>query len=83
MFGLKGVAVSPDQIAVSLQPRQLPRPRPGGKDNVFRRKIIDALGRFDRDHSRRRDRRIAHEHGHFVFLHQMANAARKLFGHAP
>ena len=82
-LGLKGVFVGPDQIAVGLEPRQLSRPRTGGQNDVLGLKLFGALVGLDRDLALGGQCRRAHEDGDLVFLHQMADATRKLAGDGP
>ena len=75
------MAIGPDQITVRLQPRQLPRACAGGQDDGGGGQIFHALVRGHGDAAFGGDRRHPHEHGDLVLLHQMADAARKLFRH--
>ena len=78
---LQRMAIGPDQIAIRLQPRQLPRARAGGQDDGGGGQVFNALVGGDSDAAFGGDGRHAHEDGDLVLLHQMADAARKLFGH--
>ena len=80
-FGLQGVAIGPNQIAVRLQPRQFARPRAGGQNDRLGAQLLNALIGFHRNNPRLRQRRRPHEDRDLVLLHQMANATRKLLCH--
>ena len=81
-FGLQRVLVGPDQIAISLQPRQLARTGAGGQDDGGGGQFFHTLVGLHRNAALGGQMRLAHHHGDLVLFHQMANATRQLFRHA-
>ena len=79
---LQRMAIAPDQIAIRLEPRQHPRPRPRGQDHApARDQVLGPLLARHRDTQRPGQPRAAHHHLDLVLLQKMADPVRQLLGH--
>ena len=79
---LQRMAIAPDQIAIGLEPRQNPCPRPRGQDHRFARDQIPGPLLARHGHPQRPGQtRGAHHHLDLVLLQKMADPVRQLPGH--
>ena len=81
-LGNHRVAIGPDQLAVGLDARKLPRARAGRQDDVRRLQRGDRLAvLLHRQRLLARQLAVAVEHRDLVLAHQMRDARRKLLRH--
>ncbi|MNP38108.1 hypothetical protein D3C76_1315990 [compost metagenome] len=78
---LQRFAVRPEADTVRFEPRQLPRPRTGGEDDVWRcqRQRVIVAGHLQRVLSRQTGMAVYHRDA--VLLHQVLDATLQLPGH--